>query len=125
MKAWIENQAKLGAYSNSSDYIRDLVRRDQEQRGALKKVAINLFGSKVTVVGNFQPFAIERDIAMRGGKPTRTLEPDTQYVLVRDLITLGDMNIVSEAESKGIPCISLEHYEAQLPDSIERIDTAT
>ena len=31
MKAWIEAQAQTGRYSNASDYVRDLIRRDQEQ----------------------------------------------------------------------------------------------
>ncbi len=29
MKAWVENQTRDGRYSNSSDYVRDLIRRDQ------------------------------------------------------------------------------------------------
>lgn len=29
MKAWVEDQAKGGRYANSSDYVRDLIRRDQ------------------------------------------------------------------------------------------------
>ena len=29
MKAWVEAQSKDGRYSNSSDYVRDLIRRDQ------------------------------------------------------------------------------------------------
>lgn len=29
MKAWVEAQAKDGRYANSSDYVRDLIRRDQ------------------------------------------------------------------------------------------------
>lgn len=31
MKRWVEKQAHTGRYSNSSDYVRDLIRRDQEQ----------------------------------------------------------------------------------------------
>jgi antitoxin ParD1/3/4 len=30
MKKWIEKQVKTGHYSNVSDYVRDLIRRDQE-----------------------------------------------------------------------------------------------
>lgn len=30
MKQWEENQARSGRYSNISDYVRDLIRRDQE-----------------------------------------------------------------------------------------------
>ena len=30
MKEWVESQIESGHYSNASDYIRDLIRRDQE-----------------------------------------------------------------------------------------------
>jgi antitoxin ParD1/3/4 len=29
MKEWVEEQAKAGRYANASDYVRDLIRRDQ------------------------------------------------------------------------------------------------
>ena len=32
MKKWVENQVETGHYSNFSDYVRDLIRRDQEYR---------------------------------------------------------------------------------------------
>ena len=31
MKEWVETQTATGRYANSSDYIRDLIRRDQER----------------------------------------------------------------------------------------------
>ena len=31
MKDWVEGRAETGRYSNSSDYVRDLIRRDQER----------------------------------------------------------------------------------------------
>ena len=31
MKTWVESQAQGGRYSNSSDYVRDLIRRDQDR----------------------------------------------------------------------------------------------
>ena len=31
MKDWVEGQAQTGRYSNASDYVRDLIRRDQER----------------------------------------------------------------------------------------------
>jgi antitoxin ParD1/3/4 len=31
MKTWVEKQAQSGRYGNTSDYIRDLIRRDQER----------------------------------------------------------------------------------------------
>lgn len=32
MKDWVEAQAQTGRYSNASDYVRDLIRKDQERR---------------------------------------------------------------------------------------------
>ncbi len=43
MKEWVEDQVKTGHYSNASDYVRDLIRRDQEyqdQHEALVKALI-------------------------------------------------------------------------------------
>lgn len=31
MKDWVEAQTRKGRYSNASDYVRDLIRRDQER----------------------------------------------------------------------------------------------
>ena len=36
LKDWVEGQAQTGRYSNASDYVRDLIRRDQER---LDKIA--------------------------------------------------------------------------------------
>lgn len=38
MKAWVEAQTRDGRYSNASDYVRDLIRRDQERRQAIAEV---------------------------------------------------------------------------------------
>lgn len=31
MKDWVESRAETGRYSNASDYVRDLIRKDQER----------------------------------------------------------------------------------------------
>ncbi len=31
MKEWVEAQTEAGRYANASDYVRDLIRRDQER----------------------------------------------------------------------------------------------
>lgn len=31
MKEWVEAQTQTGRYANASDYVRDLIRRDQER----------------------------------------------------------------------------------------------
>ena len=35
MKNWVEDQAQDGRYSNASDYVRHLIRQDQEKRAAI------------------------------------------------------------------------------------------
>ncbi|MGY6553680.1 MAG: type II toxin-antitoxin system ParD family antitoxin [Wenzhouxiangella sp.] len=32
MKRWVEQQAQSGKFSNSSDYVRDLIRRDRDRQ---------------------------------------------------------------------------------------------
>jgi antitoxin ParD1/3/4 len=36
MKDWVEDQAQTGRYSNASDYVRDLIRRDQERADKIR-----------------------------------------------------------------------------------------
>ena len=38
MKAYAEAQTRDGRYSNVSDYVRDLIRRDQERREAIAEI---------------------------------------------------------------------------------------
>jgi len=38
LKAWVESRVAEGRYSSSSDYIRDLVRRDQEAEEARRRL---------------------------------------------------------------------------------------
>lgn len=36
MKDWCEAQVRKGRYSTTSDYVRDLIRRDQDQQSGVK-----------------------------------------------------------------------------------------
>ncbi len=38
MKSWVEDQAKSGRYANSSDYVRDLIRRDRMRHEAMAEI---------------------------------------------------------------------------------------
>ena len=38
MKAWVEAQTKGGQYNNASEYVRDLIRRDQREREKLERL---------------------------------------------------------------------------------------
>jgi antitoxin ParD1/3/4 len=35
MKRWVERQARSGRFGNSSDYVRELIRRDQERQAKI------------------------------------------------------------------------------------------
>jgi len=38
MKEWVEAQAKTGRYSNASDYVRELIRKDQMRGDKIAKM---------------------------------------------------------------------------------------
>jgi len=38
MKSWVEDQSKSGRYANSSDYMRDLIRRDRARIDAIAEL---------------------------------------------------------------------------------------
>lgn len=38
MKEWVETQLQTGRYSNASDYVRDLIRHDQERRSKIAEL---------------------------------------------------------------------------------------
>ena len=38
MKAWVEAQSQTGRFANSSDYVRDLIRRDQARNAAIAEL---------------------------------------------------------------------------------------
>ena len=38
MKDWVEQQSASGRFSNASDYVRDLIRRDQQQAAKIAHI---------------------------------------------------------------------------------------
>lgn len=38
MKQWVEDQAETGPYADADDYIRDLIRRDQQQAASIAEL---------------------------------------------------------------------------------------
>lgn len=38
MKCWVEERTRDGSYSNTSDYVRDLIRRDQSRQQAIVEI---------------------------------------------------------------------------------------
>lgn len=65
MKAWVESQAETGRYSNASDYVRDLIRRDQDRQSK---------------IANMQRLVTE---ALESGEGDRTLDELREAALSR------------------------------------------
>lgn len=61
MKAWVERQAESGRYGNASDYIRDLIRKDQERIAAFDQLQAAITqGIKSGPPEPFDPEAFKR-----------------------------------------------------------------
>ena len=71
MKDWVEAQAKTGRYSNASDYVRDLIRRDQ---------------ARSDKIAEMQRFV---DDGIRSGVGTRSKEELFAAAMARAEITRG------------------------------------
>ncbi len=65
MKDWIEAQTQSGSYSNTSDFVRDLIRKDQQRRAQI--------GSMQLLV----------DEARRGGVSTLSMDDVRKMALDR------------------------------------------
>jgi antitoxin ParD1/3/4 len=60
MKEWVNHQSNDGRYSNASDYVRDLIRRDQARQQAIASLqsAIDK-GMESGIVGAFDPVSFK------------------------------------------------------------------
>jgi len=52
MKQWVEGQAETGRYSNASDYVRDLIRRDQERAEKIAHMQALVEEARHSGIGN-------------------------------------------------------------------------
>lgn len=72
MKEWVEAQMATGRYANASDYVRDLIRRDQER--AAKIAAMQQRVEEGLESGEPQDFSVNAFLkairAKHGGKQT-------------------------------------------------------
>lgn len=68
MKDWVQSQVNTGSYANTSDYVRDLIRQDQENIGkvqALQQALVD--GEKSGDAGELDMDAIRRKAKQRVG----------------------------------------------------------
>ena len=65
MKAWVENRTKDGRYSNVSDYVRDLIREDQERQQAIVEIQTRI--DEGIASGDPKPLDMQAFIASKLG----------------------------------------------------------
>ena len=63
MKAWVEDQSRDGRYGNVSDYVRDLIRRDQARRAAVAELQVLV--DEGLASGPSQPFDMDAFLARK------------------------------------------------------------
>ena len=57
LKAWVESRVADGSFASSSDYLRDLVRRDQRAETALGHLRAEILAGIESGVSDEDPFA--------------------------------------------------------------------
>lgn len=57
LKGWVEARVAEGRYSSSSDYVRDLMRRDQEADQKLRVLQAAIDAGRASGVSEHDPFA--------------------------------------------------------------------
>ncbi len=67
MKVWVEQQADSGRYGNASDYVRDLIRKDQERRDAIERIQAAVDVGLQSGVSTLSKEELLRDIRRRAG----------------------------------------------------------
>ncbi|MBO3760804.1 type II toxin-antitoxin system ParD family antitoxin [Ciceribacter sp. L1K22] len=65
MKDWVEAQAKSGRYSNASDYVRDLIRRDQERADKIAAMQRLVDEGLASGIGERSPEALFEEAVAR------------------------------------------------------------
>jgi antitoxin ParD1/3/4 len=68
MKEWVEDQVKTGHYSNVSDYVRDLIRRDQDYQRKRAELIQALEAGEKSGVSDRTLREIWRDLKERHGR---------------------------------------------------------
>lgn len=65
LKAWAEARVAEGLYSSTSDYVRDLMRRDMEGLGKLRDLQVAIDEGRASGMSEKEPFAYLDEL--RGG----------------------------------------------------------
>ena len=70
MKAWVEERSRSGRYSNASDYVRDLIRRDQDRAAKIAQIQALVdegltSGESQRTMGEIEAEALSRIAALK------------------------------------------------------------
>ena len=68
MKQWVEDQSADGRYSNASDYVRDLIRRDRERREKIARMQLLVSEALESGTGTRSMDAIREEVRARLGR---------------------------------------------------------
>ncbi len=69
MKEWVEAQIETGRYANASDYVRDLIRRDQERNDKIAAMQRFVDNGLKSGVGNRSKDALFAEAVKRAEMP--------------------------------------------------------
>ncbi|ABA06340.1 helix-turn-helix protein, CopG [Nitrobacter winogradskyi Nb-255] len=69
MKDWVEAQAETGRYANASDYVRDLIRKDQERNDKIAAMQRFVDEGLNSGAGNRSKDALFAEAVKRAGTP--------------------------------------------------------
>jgi antitoxin ParD1/3/4 len=67
MKEWVESKVERGRYANVSDFMRDLIRKEQEREAFVREIDLAV---EEGIASGFMPYSreeIERDLGIRNG----------------------------------------------------------
>lgn len=67
MKEWVEAQAASGRYSNVSDYVRDLIRREQDKRAKIAAMQEKIDEALASGIGTRSMDELEAEARRRLG----------------------------------------------------------
>jgi antitoxin ParD1/3/4 len=65
MKAWVEAQVETGHFSNASDYVRDLIRRDQQDQAHREALVQALVAGETSGISSRDIAEIWNDVKAR------------------------------------------------------------
>ena len=74
LKGWVESRVAEGRYSSTSDYVRDLVRRDQEQEERLWALRAAIDEGRASGISKRDPFDYLEEL--RAGLRDRATDAD-------------------------------------------------